>query len=114
MKKQQPKHKALFNFIYIALFLFILSWILFWGSNSFYQKWRLQQSAARKEKLVEALGAQNDSLKQENQRLKTDPEERKRAIRATLGIYAEDETAYIFKPAQEDSMATKAGKNGEK
>ena len=114
MKKQQPKHKTLFNLIYLVLFLFILSWILFWGSNSFYQKWRLQQSASRKEKLVEALEVQNDSLKRENQRLKTDPEERKRAIRATQGIYAEDETAYIFKPAQGDSMAKPTHKTGEK
>ncbi|MCB5284357.1 MAG: septum formation initiator family protein [Candidatus Cloacimonetes bacterium] len=114
MKKQQPKHKALFNLIYLVLFLFILSWIVFWGSNSFYQKWRLQQSASKKEKLVEALEAQNDSLKQENQRLKTDPEERKRAIRAAQGIYAEDETAYIFKPAQGDSMARPGKKAGDK
>ncbi len=112
MKKQQPKNKALFNLIYLALFLFILSWIVVWGTNSFYQKWRLQQSASKKESLVKALAAQNDSLKQENQRLKTDPEERKRAIRASQGIYGEDETAYVFKPAQGDSLDKPPKKTG--
>ncbi|MCB5247967.1 MAG: septum formation initiator family protein [Candidatus Cloacimonetes bacterium] len=104
MKKKQPKYKALINFIYLALFLFLLSWIAFWGNNSFYKKWRLQQKTRKTETQVQSLSAQNDSLKQENYRLKTDPEERQRSLRAEQGIYADDETAYIFKPAQGDSL----------
>ncbi len=104
MKKHQPKNKALINLIYLALFLFILSWILLWGNNSFYQKWRLRQKTRKTETSYETLKAQNDSLARENYRLKTDPDEQRRFLRAKYGIYDEDETAYIFKPAQGDSL----------
>jgi len=104
MKKQQPKHKALINFIYLALFILIVAWIVFLGDNSFYRRWLLGQKVRRTEAQMKAVQAQNDSLKQENNRLKTDPAEQRRFLRAKYGIYDEDETAYIFKPAQGDSL----------
>lgn len=103
MKKQEPKNKTLINLIYLVLFLFILSWIGFWGNNSFYNKWRLSQKTRQREEEVRSIAAQNDTLRQENHRLQTDPEEQKLYRRAEHGIYEEGEKAYIFKPAQEEN-----------
>ncbi len=105
MKKQQPKNKSLINFIYLAMFLFILSWISLWGNSSFYQRWRLEQKARKAETEVGSVSAQNDSLRQENHKLKTDPDEQRRYARARYGHYEANETIYIFKPAQVDSLA---------
>ncbi len=104
MKKQQPKNQTLINLIYLALFVLIIVWIVVWGDNSFYQRWLLGQKVRKTEAQMKTLQAQNDSLKQENNRLKTDPDEQRRFLRAKYGIYDEDETAYIFKPAQSDSL----------
>lgn len=106
MKKQQTKHKALINATYLVFFLFIISWITLWGNNSFYQKWRLRQKKSQTQAQYMTFKTQNDSLKQGNHKLKTDPDEQRRFLQARYGIYEEGETAYIFKQAQEDSLET--------
>ncbi|MCB5224578.1 MAG: septum formation initiator family protein [Candidatus Cloacimonadaceae bacterium] len=111
MKTQKPKNKILINIVYLLLFLLVISWILVWGNNSYLKKWQLSQKNKTKETEHNLLSAQNDSLKQEIHRLRTDPEERKLYLKERTGIYEKDETVYIFKPAQEDSLKkTKKGK----
>jgi len=55
------------------------------------------------EKETTILKAQNDSLAQENERLKTDPEAAEKAARENFGLTKPDETVFRFVPAKDDA-----------
>lgn len=112
MKTQKTKNKTLINVIYLLLFLLIIGWILVLGNNSFFKKWKLSQKTKNTQEELQNLSAQNDSLKQENKRLRSDPEERKLHFKEKTGIYEEGETVYIFKQAQQDSLKNDKSKKG--
>jgi cell division protein FtsB len=113
MKKPNPKNRSIINLLYILLAVFLLSWILIWGTNSFYHKWKLQRKARQTELKYQALKAQNDSLSRANTRLKTDPAAAEEVAREEHGLIKADETVYIFKQADADSL-TQAGKGKKK
>ena len=104
MKKQSNKNRRFLNFIYVLLILLLLSWILFWGNNSFYKKWKLKRKINRMEQQYNTLKAQNDSLANYNYRLKTDPEAAEEVAREEHGLIKSDETVFIFKEATNDSL----------
>ncbi|NLW18811.1 MAG: hypothetical protein GXY81_03890 [Candidatus Cloacimonetes bacterium] len=112
MKTQKTKNKTLINIVYFLLFVLIIAWILMMGNNSFFKKWKLSQKAKKTEEELKYLSAQNDSLKQENKRLHSDPEEQKLHVKARTGIYEKGETVYIFKPAEKDSLKKDKPKKG--
>jgi cell division protein FtsB len=86
MKKQSNKNRKFLNFIYVLFILLLLSWILFWGNNSFYKKWKLKRKIDRMEQQYNTLKAQNDSLADYNYRLKTDPETAEEVAREEHGL----------------------------
>ena len=97
MKKQSNKNRKFLNFIYVLFILLLLSWILFWGNNSFYKKWKLKRKIDRMEQQYNTLKAQNDSLADYNYRLKTDPETAEEVAREEHGLIKSDETVFISK-----------------
>jgi len=116
MKKQSNKNRKFLNFIYVLFILLLLSWILFWGNNSFYKKWKLKRKIDRMEQQYNTLKAQNDSLADYNYRLKTDPETAEEVAREEHGLIKSDETVFIFKEASNDSLKQeqKSGKKSSK
>ena len=97
MKKQSNKNRKFLNFIYVLFILLLLSWIFFWGNNSFYKKWKLKRKIDRMEQQYNTLKAQNDSLADYNYRLKTDPETAEEVAREEHGLIKSDETVFISK-----------------
>ncbi|PKN72438.1 MAG: hypothetical protein CVU50_07665 [Candidatus Cloacimonetes bacterium HGW-Cloacimonetes-3] len=77
-------------------------WILLLGGNSFFNTWKLQRQVEKLEKETSYLKAVNDSLAQENERLKTDPEAAEKAAREKFGLTKQDETVFRFVPAKEE------------
>jgi cell division protein FtsB len=78
-------------------------WILLLGGNSFFNTWKLQRKVELLEKETTHLKAVNDSLAQENLRLKTDPESAEKAAREKFGLTKPDETVFRFVPAKEEA-----------
>ncbi len=78
-------------------------WILLLGGNSFFNTWKLQRQVTKLEKETTQLKAVNDSLAQENERLKTDPEAAEKAAREKFGLTKQDETVFRFVPAKEEA-----------
>jgi cell division protein FtsB len=72
------------------------------GGNSFFNTWKLQRQVEKLEKETSYLKAVNDSLAQENERLKTDPEAAEKAAREKFGLTKQDETVFRFVPAKEE------------
>lgn len=81
----------------------IALWILLLGGNSFFNTWKLQRKVHLLEKETTHLKAVNDSLAQENERLKTDPEAAEKAAREKFGLTKPDETVFRFVPAKEEA-----------
>lgn len=105
MKKQRSGNSKALRLVYLALILFLLSWILLWGSNSFYQVWKQKQRIQKLQIQSDKLAAENDSLRRETYRLKTDPDAAEEVAREQHGMIKPDEVIYRFKPAQADTLA---------
>jgi len=82
-------------------------WILILGGNSFFNTWKLQRQVGKLKAETMHLKAVNDSLSQENQRLKTDPEAAEKAAREKFGLTKPGETVIRFVPAKDDEEAKK-------
>ncbi len=78
-------------------------WILLAGGNSFYNTWKLQRQVHSLQTETLRLKAVNDSLAQENERLKTDPEAAEKAAREKFGLTKPGETVIRFVPGKEES-----------
>jgi len=77
-------------------------WILILGGNSFFNTWKLQRQVSKLKAETLHLKAVNDSLSQENQRLKTDPDAAEKAAREKFGLTKPGETVIRFVPAKDD------------
>ncbi|MBW6513663.1 MAG: septum formation initiator family protein [Candidatus Syntrophosphaera sp.] len=107
MKRQEPKNKKLANLAFLAVLIFLLSWILLWGPNSFLKVMKNQRKNELNRAQTEALQAENDSIARQNARLKSDPDAAEEVAREEHGLIKPDEVVYRFKPAQADSLEAK-------
>jgi cell division protein FtsB len=102
MKTRSKELSPAIRFSFWAAVALLALWILLLGSNSFLNTWKLQHRVQLLEKETMHLKALNDSLAQENLRLKTDPETAEKAAREKFGLTKADETVFRFVPAKED------------
>ncbi len=102
MKTRSKELSPNLRYMFWALVALIVIWILILSANSFLNTWKLQRKVQLLEKETSFLKAQNDSLAQENERLKTDPEAAEKAAREKFGLTKPDETVFRFVPAKED------------
>ena len=84
--------------IYIGAIVFLLSWILFWGRNSFWNTYFEGRDLKRLEAEVSKLSVANDSLRTENERLKTSLAAAEKAAREQFGLIKPDEKVFRFIP----------------
>ncbi|MDZ4181719.1 MAG: septum formation initiator family protein [Candidatus Cloacimonadaceae bacterium] len=103
MRPQQQKPARIYRLIYYAALVFLLSWILLWGQNSFLRTWNNGRKLRVLEKEVIALKAVNDSLSAENTRLKTSIDAAEKVAREKFGLIKEGEKVFRFLPAPEDA-----------
>lgn len=85
----------------------IAVWIILAGGNSFYNTWKLQRQVRSLRTETMHLKAVNDSLAQENERLKTDPEAAEKAAREKFGLTKPGETVIRFVPGKEEESPRK-------
>jgi cell division protein FtsB len=104
MKKQKPKYRKAMNLLVLLILLFLLSWILIWGDNSFYKVWKQKREISTIREENESLKAENDSIARQNTRLKSDPEAAEEVAREEHGLIKPDEVIYRFKPAQPETL----------
>lgn len=90
--KPQKLSRLLF---YVGLIL-VVSWILFWGRNSYLNTWRLERRLKSVQQEMQALQVQNDSLAMENHRLKTDPKAAEQFAREKFGLVKPGEKVFQF------------------
>ncbi|NLK50735.1 MAG: septum formation initiator family protein [Candidatus Cloacimonetes bacterium] len=96
MKSRAERPKAIVRLLFYAAMLFLLSWILLWGDNSFLNTWNIGRRVEALEKEMKELKAQNEELKQENERLKTDPMAAEKVAREKFGFTKEGEKVFRF------------------
>jgi cell division protein FtsB len=96
MKQQNVNAPRIVRYAFIAALLFLLSWVLVWGRNSFYHAWVGARKTNKLEQSVEKLKAVNDSLSEEVNRLQTNPEAAEKVAREKYGLIKENETVYRF------------------
>ena len=102
MKASKPKANKLASFAFWAFIVFVVSWILLWGDYSFLNTWKLKHSLQELNQSVEELKVINDSLREENMRLKTSPEAAEKAARERFGLTKPGEKVFRFvTPAEE-------------
>ena len=102
MKTRSKELSPVQRFTFWAIVGLMAIWILLLGANSFFNTWKLQRKVQVMEQQTQQLKAQNDSLAQENERLKTDPETAEKAAREKYGLTKDGETVFRFVPAKED------------
>jgi len=105
--KKQGKTNKLQRLLYLAAIVFLLSWILFWGRNSFFNVWKQKQDLREMQAEHERIKAENDSLRRETTRLKTDPDAAEEVAREQHGMIKPDEVIYRFKQAPADTLGKK-------
>jgi len=102
MKAKAKKNPIYLRYVFYAAIFLLLVWILFTGRNSYMNTYRLRQKVEQMEAEAMKLRAINDSLAQENARLKTDPEAAEKAAREQYGLTKPNEKVFRFVPARED------------
>lgn len=96
--KKRPKYYKLFNLIFWVVLIYLVLWVLFLSESSFYKAGQIRKKMVTLEQEMKVLQAQNDSLREENHRLKTDPKAAEVVAREKFGLTKENETKYIFFP----------------
>ena len=71
MKRDKPS--KLVRWLFWLGVILVLSWIFLWSGFSFYKVWKIDRQVKHLERELSQTQAQNDSLRRENYRLKTDP-----------------------------------------
>ncbi|HRY83270.1 MAG TPA: septum formation initiator family protein [Candidatus Cloacimonadota bacterium] len=99
MKRDKRVQPAYVKWIYIAALVFVLSWVTLWGPNSFLRTGLQRHSLKKLESSVTALKAQNDSLRRENELLKTNLETAEKTARERFGLTKPGEKVFRFVPA---------------
>ncbi len=102
--KKRSKYHKLYNLIFWVVLIYLVLWVLFLSESSFYKARQIRKKMVTLEQEMKVLQAQNDSLREENHRLKTDPKAAEAVAREKFGLTKENETKYIFFPG---SPATK-------
>ncbi|MBM4404060.1 MAG: septum formation initiator family protein [Candidatus Cloacimonetes bacterium] len=98
MTNHAKQHITLPHLIYIGAILFLLSWIIFWGRNSFWNTHFVRRDLKRMETEVTKLKTVNDSLRNENERLKTSLDAAEKAAREQFGLIKPGEKVFRFIP----------------
>ncbi|MDP2172220.1 MAG: septum formation initiator family protein [Candidatus Cloacimonadaceae bacterium] len=106
MRPQQQKPARIFRLLYYAAMIFLLSWILLWGQNSFLRTWNNGRKMSVLEAEVNTLKAVNDSLAAENNRLRTSPAAAEKVAREKFGLIKEGEKVFRFLPAPDTDPNT--------
>jgi cell division protein FtsB len=97
--KKKPKYHKLYNLIFWGVLIYLVLWLLFLSPSSFYNANELRKKMVTLEQEMKVLQAQNDSLRDENHRLRTDPKAAEVIAREKFGLTKENETKYIFFPS---------------
>ncbi|HPV14737.1 MAG TPA: septum formation initiator family protein [Candidatus Cloacimonadota bacterium] len=97
--KKKPKYHKLYNLIFWVLLIIAVLWLLFFSESSFYKANKIRKKMETLEQEMKVLQAQNDSLREENHRLRTDPKAAEVIAREKFGLTKENETKYIFFPS---------------
>lgn len=100
MRPQASKPKAVVRLLFYASLVFVISWILIWGGNSFLRTWNMGRKVEALEKEMNELKAINEALIQENQRLKSDPKAAEKVAREKFGFTREGEKVFRFVPSE--------------
>ncbi|MDI3503940.1 MAG: cell division protein FtsB [Candidatus Cloacimonadota bacterium] len=99
--KGKDSPKIVWYIFFLALLLLFL-WITVTGRNSFLNTYKLRRKVEKLELETSRLKAVNDSLANENARLKTDPQAAEKAAREEFGLTKPDEKVFRFVPAKDD------------
>ncbi len=102
VKGKSKKYQKASRIIFGVILAFIFGWIMLWGSNSFYNTHRLRKELAQMNARVTKLSAVNDSLRTENEKLKTSLEAAEKAARERFGLVKPGEKVFRFIPAPEE------------
>lgn len=98
MKNQASHPRAIVRLIFYAALIAIILWILVLSQNSYLNTWKLKSKMNDLKKEMLELQAVNDSLRQENHRLKTDPKAAEKVARERFGLTKEGEKSFRFIP----------------
>lgn len=101
MKREKQASPAYVKWIYWLIIIFVLSWILIWGQYSFLKTYIQGRSVKKLQSSVNELKVQNDSLRQENELLKTNLETAEKTARERFGLTKPGEKVFRFVPAAE-------------
>lgn len=101
MKRESEGSSKLSKIVFWGVIVFVASWITLWGGNSFLRTALLHKTLKGMEAQVKVLKTQNDSLKAENERLRTSPEAAEKAARERFGLTKPGEKVFRFVPAAE-------------
>lgn len=96
--KNKSKYHKLYSLIFWVVLIYLVLWVLFFSESSFYKAGQIRKKMVTLEQEMKVLQAQNDSLREENHRLKTDPKAAEVVAREKFGLIKENETKYIFFP----------------
>jgi len=99
VKPRSNRPKPLLRLVFYVAMLFVISWILLWGENSFLRTWNMGRRVQALEKEMKELQTINEELKQENQRLKSDPKAAEKVAREKFGLTKEGEKVFRFIPS---------------
>ncbi len=94
-KKQGLKIARL---IYIGVIAIVMAWMLLLGRNSFMNAYLVGRDLRQLETEVDKLRLANDSLRTENERLKTSLDAAEKAAREQFGLIKPDEKVFRFIP----------------
>lgn len=96
--------------IYWAVTILLLSLTLFFGRNSFIKMAQKKIEIANLQEKVDLLRTQNDSLRKENNELKTNPQVIEKIAREQLGYQKDGEKVFRFLHETPTSQEKKTGK----
>ena len=108
MKRDKPR--KLVRWLFWLGAILVLSWIFLWSGFSFYKVWKIDRQVKHLERELSQTQAQNDSLRRENNRLKTDPAAAEEIAREQFGMIKANETIWRFKPSTPSPDSKKGGK----
>lgn len=98
MKTRSSRPNPLLRLLFYVSILFLVSWIVLWGENSFFKTWNMKRKVEALEKEMNELKATNERLELENQRLKSDPKAAEKVAREKFGLTKEGEKVFRFIP----------------
>ncbi len=103
MKSKQKRSSKIVRIIFWGVLFILTGWILLWGTNSFYNTSRLRNELHLMRGKVDRLVAVNDSLRSENEKLRTSLDAAEKAARERFGLVKPGEKVFRFIPSPEDN-----------